>query len=452
MSTLRSLLLNRIGSQITLLILASLLVIHAIITASLFLGRDEAWEPNESPGSFVALVQLLAATAADQRPRLIADIAHAFPNLAMTTVAAMPADPGAVGGDYRLRFLGHRLGPQFKLAALPVAPAAATADQLALAVRLPDGQVLTARLPRGRELPFMGGPIAMTILFIVFTITLLGIWAALALRKPLAGFAKAAEGFNLFGDFAPLPERGPEEIRAVAGAFNRMRERIKKLVDDRTRLLAALGHDLRTPITRLRLRSEFVADEGLRRHMLRDLDQMKAMTDGVLSFLRDGQANGGVTTVDLASLLQTICDQFTDMGYAANYHGINHLTITARPDDLQRAVANLVDNAVRHGVHAVVRLAVDATGLCIDVEDDGPGIADEQKPAMLEAFVRGEAARTMDERSGFGLGLSIARAIAEAHGGTLTLHDRVPHGLIARITLPTAHPPALRQVSAEVTA
>jgi signal transduction histidine kinase len=321
-------------------------------------------------------------------------------------------------------------------------PAAAQSGDAApaLAIRMPDGGVLTAQLPAHGEPPRLAGPLSFTLMFVVVSVTLLALWATRALRTPLSGFAKAAEGFSLDGDVAALPERGPEEIRAVAKAFNRMRDRIKKLVDDRTRLLAAMGHDLRTPITRLRLRSEFIGDEELRRQMLRDLDQMKAMTDGVLSFLRDGQTREAVTAIDIASVLQTVCDQYTDMGYAVFYEGPAHLTLAARPDDLQRAVANLVDNAVRHGASTVLRLAATAETAMIEVEDDGPGIPDERKDAMLEAFVRGEEARTMDDRSGFGLGLSIARTIAEAHGGTLTLHGRTPHGLIARITLQGAAP------------
>jgi signal transduction histidine kinase len=172
--------------------------------------------------------------------------------------------------------------------------------------------------------------------------------------------------------------------------------------------------------------------------MLRDLDQMKSMTDGVLSFLREGQAREPATTIDIASVLQTVCDQFADMGHDVTYQGPDHATLTARPDDLQRAVSNLVDNATRHAGKTVVGLAADAAGTRIEVKDDGPGIPDERKDTMLEAFVRGNEARTMDDRAGFGLGLSIARAIAEAHGGALTLHDRAPHGLIARITLPAA--------------
>ncbi len=194
---------------------------------------------------------------------------------------------------------------------------------------MPDGETLTARLLPHLGPPPLAGPISITILFIVISVTLLGIWATRALRTPLSGFAKAAEGFNLDGEVAELPERGPEEIRAVARAFNRMRDRIRKLVDDRTRMLAAMGHDLRTPITRLRLRSEFIADEELRGQMLRDLDQMMTMTDSVLSFLRDGQAREDATAIDVATSLQTICDQFADLGHTVTYRGPDHFTLVA---------------------------------------------------------------------------------------------------------------------------
>lgn len=431
MSLIRFLFLDRIGGQIAILILASLLAIHAIITASILLSHPGRWIPPDDDAALVALARVVAASPPAKRAPLLADFARAFPDMGIATAAGMPPEHDAES-DVRLRFLQDRLGASFRLASLP--------QTSAVAVRLPDGEVLTARLSPLRGRPFLGGPIAMTILFVVLSVTLLGIWAALALRRPLSGFAKAAENFSLQGDVAALPERGPREIRAVAKAFNRMRERIRRLVDDRTRMLAAMGHDLRTPITRLRLRSEFIADGELRAQMLRDLDQMMAMTDGVLAFLRDGEARERPTSIDIVSVLRTVCDQFADMGHTVSYQGPDHATLTARPDDLQRAVANLVDNAVWHGAHTVVRLTVAPGIVCIAVEDDGPGIPDERKEAMLEAFVRGEDARTMDGGAGFGLGLAIARAVAQAHGGSLTLQDRAPHGLIARITLPAGAP------------
>ena len=427
----RSLFFNRIGGQMVILILISLLAIHAVITATFFFShRGESWgPPDEGPAQFVTLVRLVAVAAPADRAHLLAVMAKTFPHIEIESAAAISASTDHA--DARLRHLGGHLGPGFALEKLPVAT-----NGLKVAIKLPDGEMLTARLPPRFEPPFLGGPIVSTVLFVIISVSLLGIWATRALRRPLSGFAKAAESFSLDGDVAKLPERGPEEIRAVAKAFNQMSDRVKTLVGDRTRMLAAMGHDLRTPITRLRLRSEFIGDTELRGQMLRDLDQMNAMTEDVLVFLRDGQTREAATAVDVASTLQTICDQFTDLGHDVQYQGPDHATLTARPDDLRRAVANLVDNAVHYGARTVVRLTSDDASLSIVVEDDGPGIPDASKAAMLEAFVRGNDARTMDDRAGFGLGLAIARAVAEAHGGTLTLHDRAPHGLAARITLP----------------
>ncbi len=215
-----------------------------------------------------------------------------------------------------------------------------------------------------------------------------------------------------------------------------MRQRITTLIDDRTKMLAAISHDLRTPITRMRLRSEFIEDEGHRSRMLRDLDQMRSMLESVLSFLRNDRKLESMTLVDIASTLQLITDQFTDMGHKVGYDGPEHAMATARPDDLHRSVTNLVENAVRFGAEATIRLIASPDVMTIEVEDDGPGISDARKEVMLEPFVRGDDARNMDEASGFGLGLSIARSIVLAHGGELSLNDRQPHGLIVRIRLP----------------
>jgi signal transduction histidine kinase len=186
----------------------------------------------------------------------------------------------------------------------------------------------------------------------------------------------------------------------------------------------------------MRLRSEFIEDDVHRSRMLRDLDQMRSMLEQVLSFLRNDRKLESMTLVDVASTLQLITDQFADMGHKVAYDGPEHAMATVRPDDLHRSITNLVENAVRFGAEATIRLAVSPDHLTIDVEDDGPGISDARKDIMLQPFVRGDAARNMDEAKGFGLGLSIARAIVVAHGGELTLNDRQPHGLIVRIELP----------------
>ena len=312
-----------------------------------------------------------------------------------------------------------------------------------LGVELPDGSVIAGRVDGGPRPWFWGAPWLVTLMTAFICITVLGLWAARALATPLSSFAKAAENFSLDGGAEPLPERGPEEIRSVARALNRMHERIARLMSDRTRMLAAISHDLRTPITRLRLRAEFIEDEGNRKRMLIDLDQMRSMLESVLSLLRNDRKIEAVTLVDIASTLQLIADQFGDMGHVVHYEGPLSATAVARPDDLHRGVTNLVENAVRFGAEVTIRLDVSGSRLVIDVEDDGPGISDARKQEMLEPFVRGDDARTMDDSTGFGLGLSIARAIAVAHGGELSLHDREPHGLIVRMQLPVWQQPRL---------
>lgn len=201
-------------------------------------------------------------------------------------------------------------------------------------------------------------------------------------------------------------------------------------------MLAAVGHDLRTPITRLRLRSEFIEDDILRAQALADLDQMRGMVESLLVFMRNESPTRSPVRVDLTASLTTVCDQFVDLGHTVTYSGPDHAVILGHPDDLQRAVTNLVDNAVRYAGRAMVRLKLASDRVEIEVEDDGPGIPDSQRAAMLRPFARGESARSMNGTTGFGLGLSIAQVVATAHGGSLALMDARPRGLLARITLP----------------
>jgi signal transduction histidine kinase len=426
--------LRGISGQITALIVASIIAIHLIITATFYFHRPDQPDPSADRGhsQLIASVQLLGATPAAERPRLIADIARAFPQLEIASLPPGPLPAASDPDNPALHFLHRRLGPSYRIFVL-----AQEQDSRKLGIALPDGAMVSARIqPDQRQRPFWGGPWMMTLLFVIVSLTLLGLWAARALTAPLSSFARAAESFSLNGGAAALPERGPEEIRSVARALNRMRERITVLIDDRTRMLAAISHDLRTPITRLRLRSEFIEDELHRGQMLHDLDQMKQMLEAVLSFLRNDSKLESMTLIDVASTLQLVADQFADMGSKVGYDGPGHAMVTARPNDLHRAVTNLVENAVKFGAEALIRLKTSPDGVTIEVEDDGPGISDAQKDIMLEPFVRGDDARNMDEASGFGLGLSIARAIVLAHGGKLTLNDRQPHGLIVRIELP----------------
>ena len=430
--------LRGISGQITALVVTSIIAIHLIITATFLIHRPD--QPDPSGGirhsQVATIAQLLGATPAVGRPRLLADIAQAFPQLDLESLPPEAAASAEEADNPDLRNLGRRLGSGYRIFSLADAK-----DDHKVGITLPDGAMIAARMPPDRrQPPFWGGPWMMTLLFVVISVTLLGLWAARALTAPLSSFAKAAENFSLNGAAAPLPERGPEEIRSVARALNRMRERITTLIDDRTRMLAAISHDLRTPITRMRLRSEFIEDGAHRERMLSDLDQMRSMLESVLSFLRNDRKLESMTLADIASTLQLITDQFADMGHKVAYDGPGHAMATVRPDDLHRAVTNLVENAVRFGAEVTIRLTPSLEQMAIEIEDDGPGISDARKDVMLQPFVRGDDARNMDEASGFGLGLSIARSIVLAHGGELSLHDRQPHGLIVRIRMPLRQP------------
>jgi signal transduction histidine kinase len=430
--------LKNISGQIAALVIASIVAIHLILTAIFLLNRPEPPDPTIDRGhaQLAAAVQLLGSASATERPRLYVDLARAFPQL---DIESLPPGPLPDAGDtdrLDLRSLHRRLDSSYR-----IYPLARDGDKHRVGITLPDGAMISAKLlPDPRQRPIWAGPWLATLLFAIVSVSILGLWAARALTAPLSSIAKAAENFSLNGAAPPLPERGPEEIRSVAKALNRMRERITTLIDDRTKMLAAISHDLRTPITRMRLRSEFIEDDIHRHRMLSDLDQMRSMLESVLSFLRNDRKLEAMTLTDIASTLQLITDQFTDMGHKMIYDGPAHVMATVRPDDLHRSVTNLVENAARFGAVATIRLGVSPDIVTIEVEDDGPGISDARKDVMLEPFVRGDDARNMDETAGFGLGLSIARAVVLAHGGTLSLLDRQPHGLIVRLELPVRQP------------
>lgn len=431
--------LRGIGGQIAALVLASTVALHLVVTTAFLISRPD--RPDAAPDGAHQLIDaalLLNSVSEVDRPRLLADLSRAFPKLNIETLAPGAAAVVEENESQHLRGIRRHLSRGYKVVQL--APDGGTHR---VGVQLPDGTVIAGWVENGPRPWLWGSPWLITLMTAFICITVLGLWAARALAMPLSSFARAAENFSLDGASEPLPERGPEEIRSVARALNRMHERIARLMSDRTRMLAAISHDLRTPITRLRLRAEFIEDEGNRKRMLIDLDQMRSMLESVLSLLRNDRKIEAVTLVDIASTLQLIADQFGDMGHVVHYDGPTSATAAARPDDLHRGVTNLVENAVRFGAEVTIRLDVSGTRLVIDVEDDGPGISDARKQEMLEPFVRGDDARTMDESTGFGLGLSIARAIAIAHGGELSLHDRAPHGLIVRMQLPVWQQPRL---------
>lgn len=256
---------------------------------------------------------------------------------------------------------------------------------------------------------------------------------------PLRRLTQAVEKLGRGEDVPELPEEGPDDIRTTVATFNRMRVRLRRFVEDRTRMLAAIGHDLRTPITSLRLRAEFVRDVETREKLLATLTEMQAMSEAALAFASSEATVEPTRSVDMPSLLESLCDDLQELGLDVVFENRNgeRAACACRPDSLRRALRNVIENAVRYGKRARVVLTSGGDGLEILVEDEGPGIAPEDRERVFAPFVRLEASRN-SETGGVGLGLSIARSILRGHGGDVVLEDGPGgRGLRVRMTIPT---------------
>ncbi|EJN08213.1 signal transduction histidine kinase [Herbaspirillum sp. YR522] len=313
---------------------------------------------------------------------------------------------------------------------------------LRISLRTPDGRwVNTLQHPVmsqawRRPLRFSVPVSTLPVLLIVFLFVR-------RILRPIKALAHAAERVSRGEQVDPLPVTGPSEAREVTQAFNLMQQRITRFVDDRTRMLGAISHDLRTPITSLRLRAELVQDEGLKAAMIRTLDEMRVMVEETLRFAHDDARNEDTREIDLHALLRDVADEQRAQGRDVQVRSTSAVALPyrCRPVNLKRALSNLVDNAVHYGRRARMALGAGSTGMLeIHVEDDGPGIPAERLEEVFQPFVRLDPSRSRQrhDASNVGLGLSIARSCVQAHGGRLELENRSDGqaGLRAVISLP----------------
>lgn len=305
-------------------------------------------------------------------------------------------------------------------------------------LRLDDGSLLSFRMREGvRTLDLALGRV---LLALIPAIALMFVSGALIGRilHPLRTLARAADklGRGQGASALIVPERGPKEVRHVTRAFNRMQARIGRLIDEQTRALAAVGHDLRTPLARLRLRADSIREAEVRDAIGNDIEEMEAMVSSLLAFLGgEGDVEQPELT-DLAILCANLADDAADHGRDVRYAGPDHFDCRLRRFGMKRALTNLVENALHYGQHAFITLDVERSdAVRIRVEDDGPGIPEESLELVLEPFVRLDVARRRDT-VGFGLGLSIVARVVAAEGGELTLANRPEGGLCAEIRLP----------------
>jgi signal transduction histidine kinase len=304
-----------------------------------------------------------------------------------------------------------------------------------VAVRLPDSSTLIYRVTRvspGTPLP----PSLMINLILLVVLLVVALYVvARGITRPLSRLAVAADNLGRSIRQPKLEENGARELRHAARAFNTMQDRLHRYLDSRTSVLAAMSHDLKTPLTRLRLQVETqIEDPALQARFGKELDEMESMVHGALALFRGLNDDETLEPVDVNLLLETVRGEFTEMGKEVTLEGHAGGPLQGKPQALKRCITNLVANAVKFGnrAHILVR---DGAQLEISVSDDGPGIPPDELEKVFEPFYRVESSRNRDT-GGTGLGLSIARDLAQAHGGSLVLRNRTEGGLEARLSLP----------------
>lgn len=304
-----------------------------------------------------------------------------------------------------------------------------------ISVRLPDQSWINVSLVAWNPRVPAGHGTLLSTSLMAFGAIVVSVLLVRWLTRPLTGFAAASKELYRSKAAVLVPEDGPREVRALAVAFNDMQRRIGRLIDDRTQALAAVSHDLKTPITRLRFRLEEVADSDARAAIAADLDEMERMLDQTLAYLRGDRADEEFKSIDVVAVLETIVDDASDRGHAVTLTGADHVSIPGRRLALKRAFGNLIDNALKYGREARIAVEDRSETVVVSIRDRGPGIAPEDVERALAPFVRLEPSRNQ-ETGGFGLGLTIAQAIVEGHGGQLTLANHDTGGLVVSVSLP----------------
>jgi signal transduction histidine kinase len=435
-----------IAGQIRTLLVLSV-VLGAVLTAALaaYLYRD-----LETGGYREALAAARAARIATvvrktERAHSNAEIAAvlATARLARIDVEDIPiaqasaSPPGHWHSAYVVQSIEDQLVQTWGITPLMRGDASDASKSIVIDIGAGRALAFQAVAPVAAEWSIAAGAV-LIITVMIFGMFFLSLYAVRWVTAPLSSIAAAARAFG----HAPtqgqaLSEEGAREIVQVASALNEMRERIRLLVEERMRMLLAISHDLRTPLTRLRLRAERIPDPGLRDAMMNDLVAVTEMLGETLAFLRDGGRSESPRRVDLPSLLRTICGEFTDIGHNVSYEGPARLPFVCRDRALARAVTNVVENATKHG--KVISVALDVSSpdcLIIDVSDDGPGIPVELREKVLQPFYKIDPARQDPAgRAGFGLGLAITQDVVRAHGGDIALAGNDRGGLTVQLRL-----------------
>ncbi len=428
-----------LGGRTMIVLIAAVILVHL---GSMLFYRESAMDAASHAHAVEVASRVAAAKrAVEERPRGERDAtAHALSSASLMLrwdTDAMVDDTHDARLDvWRREMLDRVPGLRLEDIRLQYGDRQPPGDPHALlgAARLPDGSFLNFSVPLlvGIGAAFHGALLSTTLMAVGVALV-----AALLMRtlsSPLRGLAEAADAIGR-GPQVGVPESGPEEVRHVAQAFNAMQTRIQRLISDRTQALAAVSHDLRTPITRLRLRAGFLADHETQAAIDADLDEMEAMIDATLAYLRGKIEHETPKRTDLAAILATLVDAAADAGRPASFDGPQHVFLALHGLAMKRAFANLLDNALTYGGIAHVILRTTETTVRVTVDDDGPGIPEGELERVFEPFQRLDSSRNR-RTGGVGLGLAIVRQSTERQGGIVKLSNRATGGLRAEVVLP----------------
>jgi signal transduction histidine kinase len=424
-----------VRGQITgLIVLAVLLAVLLSFGAGYLIFRvEDASRPNHLPlPPHASIASVIAkAESLDEVSMILKDSRRA--GLDVHRLQGRAAAKALAEAQLENRTLPRPQLDEFRAAGIVPTPSGS------ILVPLKNGDVVVLNSPFPQGLPrFLAFPIILVLSVAAVSIIGVSIYAARSITAPLWSFVQAASTIGRRGsEYAQVAVRGPAEIVQVAKALNDMQARIRALLDERTSMLTAISHDLRTPLTRMKLRAERIisfSELNLAEGIIRDIGQMERMLAVTLSYLRDDGRAEDIQPIDLPSLLMTMCTDLADLGNTISYEGPTHLVFFCGPTSIARAVSNIIDNALKFGDAVTVSIRQPQEGQFeIDVADDGPGIHHSLRTRVFEPFFKGDPSRHISNE-GFGLGLSIAKRIVERHGGGIELLDRVPRGLCVRMT------------------
>jgi signal transduction histidine kinase len=435
-----------------LLIGAALLVAQSVNFAFLLNEQQKlSLARNEGPaiGRFTQAASVIAATAPAGRPLLLS--AHRVGSAAAYRLVPQSAIDRE--GMERNAEIEARLAASLREARVPVRSVRAASPMevarmhgppghghhqarriLLLAAQLDDGSWLDARFDAPRADRWLIHRLALATAMLFFLVFGAAWWIARRLARPLRDLTRAAEGFQGHAPAEPVTPRGPSDLRRAVEAFNAMNRRTLALLDEKDRMLGAIGHDLRTPLASLRIRAENMGPEEERERLVATVEEMAATLEDILTLARTGRAREPVRPVDIAALADAVVEEFRELGSAASFEPSPRAVLAVQPNLLRRALRNLVHNAVSYGGGAIVTVEAHAGEIEIRVEDEGPGIPEDRLEDVLDPFRRLETSRNR-ESGGAGLGLAIANAVAQAHGGRLVLSNRAQGGLRAALIL-----------------